>query len=93
MTPILSAFGEQEKSDLNLLMPLSGRRYNRSADVGKREPRSSNTGLNRTHHGWARLKNTDTINPVCPHTHIYGQLVGRIKDHISLRDAKTNKPE
>lgn len=57
---------------LNLLMPLSGSRYNRSADVvGMREPQSSNTGLDRTHHGWAKLPNTDTINPVFPHTYLW----------------------
>lgn len=73
-TPILSAFGKEGKSYryLNLLMPLSGSRYNRSADVvGTREPQSSHTGLDRTHHGWAKLQNADKINPVFPHTYIW----------------------
>lgn len=65
MTPFLSAFGEEEKSYLNVLMPLSGGRYNRSAGVVPvRDPQSLNTGLNRTHHGWAIIQNEYQENPL-----------------------------
>lgn len=58
MTPFLSAFGEEEKGYLNLLMLLSGGRYNRSAEmVEMRDPQSLNTGLNSTHHGRAKTQN------------------------------------
>lgn len=63
MTPFLSAFGEEEKSYLNLLMPLCGGRYNRSAEVVEmRDPQSLNTGLNRTLPGWAKIQKKSSFS-------------------------------
>lgn len=84
----------RKKSHLNVLMPLSGGGYDRRAEVVEmREPPSSNAGFKQDQ-GQVSKYRQNKIQFFFPLTHIiYGELVGGIKDHISLRDAKTNKPE
>lgn len=62
-----------------------------------RDPRSLNTGFNRTHHGKTNPKEIQSFQKK-KIKYVYILFIGqsvveRIKGHISLRDAKTNKPE